>query len=56
MSYVCVSLAALELRLMDEAHSCEGRVEVKHQGERGTVNDYNWNTKEAAVQTAEVWT
>ena len=56
MSCVCDSLAALELRLMDEAHSCEGRMEVKHQGKWGTVNDYNWNTKKAAVQTAEVWT
>ncbi|KAI4586297.1 hypothetical protein MJG53_004084 [Ovis ammon polii x Ovis aries] len=41
--------SALELRLRDGAHSCEGRVEVKHQGEWGTVNDYNWNIEEARV-------
>nr|XP_025140767.1 scavenger receptor cysteine-rich type 1 protein M130-like [Bubalus bubalis] len=39
----------LELRLMDGDHHCEGRVEVKHQGEWGTVNDYNWNMEEAYV-------
>ncbi|XP_065761199.1 antigen WC1.1-like [Muntiacus reevesi] len=39
----------LELRLMDGDHPCEGRVEVKHQGAWGTVNDYNWNMEEAHV-------
>ena len=34
---------------MDGDHRCEGRVEVKHQGEWGTVNDYNWNMEEAYV-------
>ena len=49
-SLLCsVFLAALELRLKDGAHSCEGRVEVKHQGEWGTVNDQNWSLEEAAV-------
>uniref|UniRef100_A0A8B9Y599 SRCR domain-containing protein n=1 Tax=Bos mutus grunniens TaxID=30521 RepID=A0A8B9Y599_BOSMU len=41
--------SALELRLKDGSHSCEGRVEVKHQGEWRTVNDLNWNLEEAAV-------
>ncbi|KAB0351200.1 hypothetical protein FD754_016057 [Muntiacus muntjak] len=45
----CVSLAVLEVRLKDGAHSCEGRVEVKYQGEWGTVDDLNWSMEEAAV-------
>ena len=43
------SLAALELRLKDGAHRCEGRVEVKHQGEWGTVDDMHWSWKDASV-------
>ncbi|XP_059743237.1 antigen WC1.1 isoform X2 [Bos taurus] len=39
----------LELRLKDGGHRCEGRVEVKHQGEWGTVNNYKWGLEEAAV-------
>ena len=49
MPCVCVSLADLEVRLKDGAHRCEGRVEVKHQGEWGTVNDHNWRLEEAQV-------
>ncbi|XP_055425750.1 antigen WC1.1-like [Bubalus kerabau] len=40
---------ALELRLKDGAHRCEGRVEVKHQGEWGTVDCYTWRLKDASV-------
>ncbi|XP_055425629.1 antigen WC1.1-like [Bubalus kerabau] len=40
---------ALELRLKDGAHRCEGRVEVKHQGEWGTVDCYRWKLKDASV-------
>ncbi|KAI4576278.1 hypothetical protein MJT46_002113 [Ovis ammon polii x Ovis aries] len=39
----------LELRLKDGGRRCEGRVEVKHQGEWGTVNSYKWGLEEAAV-------
>uniref|UniRef100_A0A3Q1MZY9 BoWC1.1 n=1 Tax=Bos taurus TaxID=9913 RepID=A0A3Q1MZY9_BOVIN len=39
----------LELRLKDGAHRCEGRVEVKHQGEWGTVDDLEWTLKDASV-------
>uniref|UniRef100_A0A4W2GAP6 Antigen WC1.1-like n=1 Tax=Bos indicus x Bos taurus TaxID=30522 RepID=A0A4W2GAP6_BOBOX len=40
---------ALELRLKDGVHRCEGRVEVKHQGEWGTVDGYRWTLKDASV-------
>ncbi|XP_055425712.1 antigen WC1.1-like [Bubalus kerabau] len=40
---------ALELRLKDGVHRCEGRVEVKHQGEWGTVDDMEWTLKDASV-------
>ncbi|KAB0338473.1 hypothetical protein FD755_025243 [Muntiacus reevesi] len=39
----------LELRLKDGAHRCEGRVEVKHQGEWGTVDHGYWRVKDASV-------
>ena len=45
----CVSFAVLELRLKDGAHRCEGRVEVKHQGEWGTVVHGSWSLKDASV-------
>uniref|UniRef100_A0AC11BUW4 Uncharacterized protein n=1 Tax=Ovis aries TaxID=9940 RepID=A0AC11BUW4_SHEEP len=41
--------AASKLRLKDGAHRCEGRVEVKHQGEWGTVVDGSWSLKDASV-------
>ncbi|XP_060979925.1 uncharacterized protein LOC133043052 [Dama dama] len=39
----------LEVRLKDGAHRCEGRVEVKHQGEWGTMDDFDWSLKDASV-------
>ena len=43
-SVLClVSLAALELRLKDGAHHCEGRVEAKYQGEWGSAYTEYWH-------------
>ena len=42
------------MRLKDGAHSCEGRVEVKHQGKWGTVNDLNWSLEEATVMCRQL--
>ncbi|KAM9684647.1 antigen WC1.1-like [Dama dama] len=40
---------ALELRLKDGAHRCEGRVEAKYKGEWGTVYTEYWPTISAEV-------
>ena len=49
VSCVCVCLAALQLRLKDGAHRCEGRVEAKYKGEWGTVYSEYWFTISAEV-------
>ncbi|KAB0386401.1 hypothetical protein FD755_001357 [Muntiacus reevesi] len=41
------TLESLELRLKDGAHRCEGRVEVKHHGEWGTVDVQYWFLEDA---------
>lgn len=46
---VCSSLAAVELRLKNGGHRCEGRVEAKYQGQWGTLSDYNYQLEDAAV-------
>ncbi|KAE8587952.1 hypothetical protein XENTR_v10022221 [Xenopus tropicalis] len=46
---ICAGGGPLELRLAGGSNRCEGRVEVKHHGEWGTVGDFFWDKKAATV-------
>ncbi|XP_072273477.1 scavenger receptor cysteine-rich type 1 protein M130 isoform X2 [Pyxicephalus adspersus] len=46
---VICSGEAEELKLVGGGSECEGRVEVKHRGEWGTVCGVNWHRRDAAV-------
>uniref|UniRef100_A0A8C3VXF4 Scavenger receptor cysteine-rich type 1 protein M130 n=1 Tax=Catagonus wagneri TaxID=51154 RepID=A0A8C3VXF4_9CETA len=46
---ICLEGADLKLRVIDGVNECSGRLEVKFQGEWGTICDDGWDSDDAAV-------
>nr|XP_042130543.1 scavenger receptor cysteine-rich type 1 protein M130-like [Peromyscus maniculatus bairdii] len=46
---ICLEGADLSLRVTDGVSKCSGRLEVKFQGEWGTVCDDDWDSQDASV-------
>uniref|UniRef100_A0A4X1TV14 Scavenger receptor cysteine-rich type 1 protein M130 n=1 Tax=Sus scrofa TaxID=9823 RepID=A0A4X1TV14_PIG len=46
---ICLNGADLKLRVVDGVTECSGRLEVKFQGEWGTICDDGWDSDDAAV-------
>ncbi|XP_045695637.1 scavenger receptor cysteine-rich type 1 protein M130-like isoform X1 [Phyllostomus hastatus] len=51
---ICLDGTDLSLRVVDGANKCSGRLEVKFQGEWGTVCDDGWDSNDAAVACGQL--